>query len=691
MDMPQIAVEYFAAGGGLDLETPRITLPSGRARVASNYIPVVTGSPRVLGGYRRIGGYERYDGRPRPSRQAYQLLFCAAGFPAVTVGETVVGQTSGATGKVIEYGAGGDYVAVTRVTGAFSDGEDVELLSAPGVSIGEIDLEPTIDITSLDDNRLTALTENEYRASIAAVPGSGPVRGICEYKGMLYAWRDNALATAKVLHVESGSGWTPVSLGWTLNFHLGGNTAIPVGATINDGAGTTAVVRKVVVQSGAWSTNDAAGYLVLSSLSGGSWTTGEHINIGATKYATASGGSTAITMLPGGVVEAAIANFTGTASAECMYWVDGVNTAFEFDGTTVSPIRTGMTADTPLHVFSHKNRLFLSFSGSVQHSAAGNPFSWSVVLGANEIGVGDTVTGFLSLPGTQAGGALAIFCADSTHILYGSSTSDWNLVRFSDAVGAASYSMQTLAGRQFFMDEIGLTTMGQVQDYGNFGIGTLTDRMRAIVRGRSPLVSCSAVDRGNGIYYLWFTDGQGLAVGVGPGGVEGVMPVAMAITPVCAHHTDRNGGEVFYGDADGFVYQADCGRSFDGEPVEAFLSLAFNHSKAPTTRKRYRKAFLEMAADSYASVQVSAQLDYDDPNVPQVPSSDAALPGAAAYWDVASWDAFYWDSQATTKPELSLGGYGQNISLSFYSSSDQELPHTIQGATMHYNATRLAR
>ncbi|MGK7534763.1 hypothetical protein, partial [Salmonella enterica] len=72
---------------------------------------------------------------------------------------------------------------------------------------------------------------------------------------------------------------------------------------------------------------------------------------------------------------------------------DGVNKAFEFDGTNYIPIRTGMATDTPLHVIVHRFYLMLSFRGSVQVSAIGAPYSWTVVLGAAEIATGDDVTG----------------------------------------------------------------------------------------------------------------------------------------------------------------------------------------------------------------------------------------------------------------------------------------------------------
>ena len=72
--------------------------------------------------------------------------------------------------------------------------------------------------------------------------------------------------------------------------------------------------------------------------------------------------------------------------------MNGSGLAFEFDGTYLVPIRTGMTTDTPSHIAAHRNYLFLSFRGSLQMSGIGDPYAWSPVLGASEIAMGDTIT-----------------------------------------------------------------------------------------------------------------------------------------------------------------------------------------------------------------------------------------------------------------------------------------------------------
>jgi hypothetical protein len=56
-------VSSFLMQGGLDLVTPPMAMPPGRATAALNYEPDASG-------YRRFPGYERYDGHPSPSSGA---------------------------------------------------------------------------------------------------------------------------------------------------------------------------------------------------------------------------------------------------------------------------------------------------------------------------------------------------------------------------------------------------------------------------------------------------------------------------------------------------------------------------------------------------------------------------------------------------------------------------------------------
>lgn len=141
-----------------------------------------------------------------------------------------------------------------------------------------------------------------------------------------------------------------------------------------------------------------------------------------------------------------------------MYGVDGVNKGFEFDGTVFVQINTGMSADAPDDLCEFVGHLCFAFSGSFQNSSIGDPYTWTPVLGASEIGLADPITGFKVMPGSDGSPVLAIFSKNSIHLLYGSSRDDWKLIPFKYEAGALARSVQQI-GQTFLMDTRGITSL----------------------------------------------------------------------------------------------------------------------------------------------------------------------------------------------------------------------------------------
>src|SRR5579872_2878413 len=101
--------------GGLDTETPGLSLQSGALRSVQNF------ECAVSGGYSRIAGYERYDGHAKPSDASFTLIqFPVLAFTPV-VNDVITQATSWATGTVIAVSTtpGSVYLAITKSSGAF--------------------------------------------------------------------------------------------------------------------------------------------------------------------------------------------------------------------------------------------------------------------------------------------------------------------------------------------------------------------------------------------------------------------------------------------------------------------------------------------------------------------------------------------------------------------------------------------
>ena len=424
----------------------------------------------------------------------------------------------------------------------------------------------------------------------------------------------------------------------------------------------------------------------------GAFTNGENLQVASSTKAVASGADAAITLLPSGRYECIKENFGGAANTTRVYGADGVNKAFEFDGTVFVPIRTGMTTDTPAHIFAHKKQLFLSFDGSAQHSGPGTPYQFTLITGAGELGMGDTITGFAGQPGSEAGAALAIFTRNRLSILYGSDSSDWNLVAYRDEIGAYAHTIQDV-GFTMFLDDRGITDIRTSQSFGNFAHNAVSDRIRNDLNENRTLAIASCISRDRNQYRLFCSNNKAYYVTITGGKVIGIMPMLFEHTPRCAWTAeDTDGSEVmFMGSDDGYVFQMDRGTSFDGEDIEFYTDLAWNFQRSPRVDKNYRDASLELDGSGYATFSFGYALGYEDTEIPQ-PSYQAVTTNfAATRWDTFTWDAFFWDGSTLLPSVVDVDGMAENISIGIRGQGDYFEPFTLTGVVIHYTPTRRLR
>ncbi len=684
----------FPLIGGLDLVTPAIAIPPGRCIAAVNYEPVARG-------YKRQQGFERYDGQPKPSAASYSILDFDAGTAAINEGDTVTGATSGATGKaliaaVVESGSYGGsdaagYNVLTTVSGAFQDNENLQVSAATKSVCDGVLKNRGADTAALDDTYIQDAIETA-RALIAAVPGSGAVRGIWLYQGLVYAVRDNAGATAGVLHKQTTSGWSPIALGREMAFTSGGTYEVEEGDVITGASsGATATITRVPLQSGTWAGGDAVGYFIFASQTGTFQS--ETLNVGAnTNVATIAADSSAITLSVGGPYRTINYNFFGASDLRRTYGCNGVDRGFEFDGTVFVPIKTGMTSDKPKFVAPHKKHLFFGFAGgSLQHSALGDPYPWTVILGASELGIGEELTGLLS----SVLGVLNIFGRNKILVLRGNDNSDWVLDELADDAGAIADTAQRI-GTPIYLDDLGLRSLSTTQAFGDFQLGTITQLIEPLFQskrdqGLTPIASMRV--RAKDMYRLFWSDGSGISVYFGHKEVE-ILPFDLGKNVVLAISGEDTGGvdTTFIADSAGFVYQMDVGTSFDGAAVIASLRLPYNHMKTPARNKRIHKANFELDPGGTPSIALVPDFDYGDADQPSNDGETFTITGGgASFWDVGFWDVAIWSSFDQGSVDAYIDGLGRNISMTLSTKETYEEPHTLHGITMHYSFRGLDR
>lgn len=670
--------------GGLDLTTPTLRLQPGALRDVLNY------EAAPFGGYARVDGYERTDGRTAPSDATYTLIQVASFTNIPTVGQVVTQAVSGATGTIIVVVSTGStpYIAVTLVTGVF---DNSHALTTPGpVAVGTA-VPTTAAVNAKTKAIYMAAAADAYRALIGKVPGSGPIRGVVAmaFSGVdhLYAFRDNVGGTAVTLYKASASGWTLVPFYNIVSF-TGGGTAVPLdGDTLTQG-GVTATIKRVMWQSGAW-TGSAVGQFVITAPSGGNFAAGAATTT-STASVTLSGVQTTITMLPGGRFEFDKGNFSGQAVTRRIYGWDGVNQAFEFDGDTLAPIKTGASPDTPSYGRIHKNILFLAIAASLIYSGAGLPFKYSSVDGGGEIATGDTVTGLITLPGSQTTATLGVYLRTNTAFLYGTDPTTFNFVTFNTGIGSVPHSAQNLFDT-FFLDNLGVVTLKTTLNYGNFLPTTLTKNILPFIASERGNLLASAVNRSKSQYRLFFNDGYALFATVLN---QQYIGSGIILTPTIFNCVDSTSlvdeTEASYaGGTDGYVYQLDKGTSFDGAAISAYFTTAWDSIRSPRILKRFRAASIEVQGGSYAEIQYGYQLGYASDQIPQLPSITEVLNlGSVSHWDSFFWDAFTWDGNGLTPSDVDETGTAENIRVTITSGTNYIAAFTVNSIIHHYSMRR---
>lgn len=665
--------------GGLDEITPPYQRAPGSVRTSKNF------EADLHGGYRMNAAYERYDGHASPSDAIYSIITITI-TGSIAAGNTITGVTSAATAVVAEVvtTTTPSYLVVTKISGTFVAAEVVNIGGTPR---GTLIAAPVANGASsvLLDAQYNNIAADVYKALISAVPGSLKILGVIQYNDVVYAFRNVVGDATAAMYKSSASGWTLVALGRQVSFTSGGTYTVVEGDTITGATSSaTAVITRVVLTSGTWAAGTAAGKLIFASQTGTFQS--ENLNVGANmNVATIAGNSSAITLQPNGRYEFVIENFGGAANTARIYGCDGVNKGFEFDGTVFVPIDTGMTTDAPSHVTAHKFHLFFSFAGSVQHSAPSTPYVWSAIVGAAELGMGDTVTAFAVQPGNTTGAALAIFTRNRVSILYGSSVSNWNLAPYRKELGAYAYTVQDV-GHTMFLDDRGVTDMQTSQEYGNFSHNALTDKLYNTMNEYRLSAISSCISRDRSQYRLFFTNGFAFYVTVVGRKTIGVMPMYFANVARCAWSGEKLSGAeaMFFGSDDGYVFQMDKGTSQDGAAIDFNFDLAWNFLGSPRVDKKMLAMTLEVSGNGYAAFSLGTALGYQSTDIPQPDAQAQTVSLSSSNWDSFVWDAFYWDGVVLAPNNLAIMGEAENISIGIIGSSDYYSPFTITSALIHY-------
>jgi hypothetical protein len=331
------------------------------------------------------------------------------------------------------------------------------------------------------------------------------------------------------------------------------------------------------------------------------------------------------------------ANFYATDDTTTLYGVNGAGRGFTlgFSGVvTFIHTQDDEDQDRPRHIENHLLHLALGFgSGSVQLSVVGQPTNFDGLEGASEHGVGDTLTGLMSLNGTTLG----VFCSNSIWSITGSIVDNFQLQVISPKTGCIEYTLAS-CGEPYYLDSRGVCTLGTSANYGDFVGSRISDKVSSWLRPRlrqgiiglnnAAGVACAFPVREKNQYRVYFNDGlvltttlrgsqqseaftwQKLFLNQSTVSTEGAGIIPFAWTS----EVDSDGKERLFvahynensTEQSTEVYALDAGTSFDGNYIPHYFTTNWTFMDNPVQYQTLQAIRLHGLSKGMCSLKVQA-------------------------------------------------------------------------------------
>lgn len=386
------------------------------------------------------------------------------------------------------------------------------------------------------------------------------------------------------------------------------------------------------------------------------------------------------TLSPSGRVEVVSHNFLANADGVKMYGCDGANKPFEFDGSTYTQITTPGN-DFPSHIEVFSDHLFLGFkNGKLICSGLKMPLDYETLNGAAVWGLNGDIVSLKA----QSGGAMAIFCSNRTEMIYGNNKDDFQKVIQSSETGAKEWSVQNLSS-SIFLDDRGIAELNRTQAYGNFDYASISKKIRPMVKKFINRSIGSMIVRTKNQYRIFFDNGEGVIGTFSSDGFLGWTNFTIPNIGSCFYSGEDSTGieRLFMGSENGYVYEMDRGRSFDGESILSICRPVFMHQGQPSRYKHYFSIMLEMSVDDLAKIEVRPDYEYSSEELP-IASMVSEVVGNGGYYDQARWDEFRYGEPVVNRQIMPITGDATSFSVNIVSESDFYLPHQLQALTIRY-------
>lgn len=654
--LPRIQSQFIAISGGMDLTTPPIAKANSEAIIALNV------QPNYGGGFSRIEGYECIDGEMIPSEMDYAVLVV----DEIPQDKSFLNKTFNHQGKryqIIDVLAQELVVAALRPLNLANG----NVFSVEGTSFTAHYVHSSTEGELEDDLRYRATAFQLGVEHVLTVPGENPIRGVLELNNEVIAFRDNG---------EKCGGFISSSQGWSAipNTYLVKLKNVVKPENLLNGAEFISASSRGIIHSVTLAPDNLSGYVVLSQ----SVIENQPLQIKGETVATIE--DCELVKLSKGLSWHFIYhNFYGGADTFYAYGCNGEQIIEVRPNGVIVPIL--VNSNNPQYICAHRNHLFASSpGGQLGHSLVGRPNQWSVLLGSEQLGLGDEITALSS----TVGGVLIIGCRNKIAGLYGSGRDDWVLKEVS-SIGIVPETLQTTFV-PLAISKNGITRIDQTEQFGDFRLSEVdANRKLGFDKQHYNIAYTSTKPKSNQIRF-YSKEGRHICMMLQ---ADGSTRSTFFTYPEILRGVWQSPEQIYLAFDDGKVYrQSDKCYSFSGKPIYWIIKIAFNHCGSPTLIKSWHSAELQATTEGKSKLSYRFDLDYNSNYHASTLSKDLQIAGGGGRWNDSFWNDFLWSAEDYSTPTFYLSGYSRNIALSFSGSSIYSPQFEISGLILNYITRR---
>lgn len=387
--------------------------------------------------------------------------------------------------------------------------------------------------------------------------------------------------------------------------------------------------------------------------------------------------------------------------ADKMVFVDGVNFAQVYDGTTCTRINSSLAPAAPKYVTQFANHLFLAGDPSrpydVIFSAPLSETNFNPASGAGVINVGFKVVQIRSFRDE-----LYVFGENRIKKIVGTNVADFRALDVTTNLGClAPDSVVEVGGNLVFLSRDGFRPVSGTDRVNDVELNLLSpqikDRMVAfiadIIEGSINPESFSAVTVNEKTQFRLLNSTEsiggflgGMRQTMGGSGFEYSLLNDFQVT--CAASGYIGVDElVLHGGIDGKVYEQEVGSSFAGRPILSVYQTPYYYFEDPTVRKHFYSVSTFMRANGNVNIALGVKYNFEDTGSYTLNPTNYAVTtaGAAAFFNEAVYDATAtYDGNPSPVVKTNISGSGMAISLR-YVANDTNPSHVLQGIVIQFS------